>query len=151
MLTDLPLRWYDARRDGDRALIGLIYDQLEPVRVHRGVYLTHLNFHNEIHDLVMHNYPGFNPSDGYDPFFCDYGVVDHWTQLPIARLDADDRHFLVYLTRHAKAEQPERYGWRWHKWGPYLGVFKAQAADHEYLYDTPDVIEVFSYHVVELR
>lgn len=37
-----------------------------------------------------------------------------------------------------KAEQPEHGGWRWHKWGPYIGEKQPRC---EYLHDEGDDIE----------
>lgn len=34
-----------------------------------------------------------------------------------------------------RRDQPSYYGWRWHKWGPYVGEFKATVDRLEYLYE----------------
>jgi hypothetical protein len=39
-------------------------------------------------------------------------------------------------------------GWRWHKWGPYIGT---QEPKCEYIHDEPEIEEVFTYHVYELK
>lgn len=125
--------------------------------MHKGVYLAHINFDKEIEDLIVNHWPELRESLAFDkwieytgnPVAC-FGVVDHWTQLPLEALEHDERNLLVFLGRHAKEDQDERGGWRWHKWGPYLGVFQEQARANEYLYDTPDVIEVWSYRIVEI-
>jgi len=148
MLKDLPEDW---RAPHEQFLVMLRElsggYQSEPVRVYRGVYLAHINFDKELDatGLLVNHWPEI------DPRVSCFGVVDHWTQLPLNLLERDKRKLLVFLGRHTKAEQSERDGWRWHKWGPYLGVFKEQVAENEYLYDTPDVIEVWSYQIVEVR
>lgn len=156
MLIDLPAA---LRYDADPLLEQLAImtnGRPTPLRVHRGIYLAHVNFDHNIDHLIAERYPDFNPEmwkDAADSdwWFNCYGVVDHWTQLPLKLLEMDPRKFTVYLGQHVKNDQPETGGWRWHKWGPYLGVFREQVATHEYLYETPDVVEVFSYSICEMK
>lgn len=154
MLRDLPPNWTSAN-DPFIAALRRAFSHFgtpdEPVRVYRGVYEAHINFDKEIERLVTGRWPEFPNFPGHDWFSC-FGVVDHWSQLPIKQLDADPRSLLVFLGRHVRAEQPERGGWRWHKWGPYLGVHAPEnSTEYEYLYDATDVVEVWSYCVVEVR
>src|SRR5439155_5400474 len=40
---------------------------------------------------------------------------------------------IIYLVPVYRSDQPKRDGWRWHKWGPYVGNYNI---DHmEYLYE----------------
>ena len=39
-------------------------------------------------------------------------------------------------------------GWRWHKWGPYIGTQDPQC---EYLADEPEIKEVFVYRFIQLH
>lgn len=117
-------------------------------RVYQGVYVTHLNFHWDIRHLIREEYPEFGIIPGHSGWLNSYGVCDHWTQLPLRRLEDDPRKLLVYLTPIVKALQPASHGWRWHKWGPYIGVHDIEG--YEYLADTPDVAEVYVYHIVEV-
>ena len=77
-----------------------------------------------------------------------YGVCDNVDQLlkHFPELEASDRMFVVTLTEVRKDEQPNRGGWRWHKWGPYIG---SHTPAHEYLYDEKDIEAVFVYHIYE--
>jgi hypothetical protein len=80
-----------------------------------------------------------------------YGVCDSPEQFlahEIGRwLDASDRRFVVSFTRVSKASQPDSGGWRWHKWGKYIGVHEPQC---EYLYNEGDEItDVYVYSVYE--
>lgn len=79
-----------------------------------------------------------------------YGVCDSAAQLLAAcpELEKSDRRFVVTLTSVKKADQPDWGGWRWHKWGPYIGT---QNPQYEYLYDEPDIDEVWVYHIYEAR
>lgn len=63
----------------------------------------------------------------------------------------------LYLMTHwnpslpfVKMERCEQYpegGWRWHKWGPYIGVQNPQC---EYLYDEKNIDVVYTYHIYEI-
>lgn len=88
------------------------------------------------------HYPDFGGERG------SYGVCDNIDQILAlySELDADDRRFVVTLTRIRRADQSESGGWRWHKWGEYIGT---QKPEHEYLYDDTHIDEVFVYHIYE--
>lgn len=77
-----------------------------------------------------------------------YGVCDNIEQLLEAcpELEAPSREFVVTLTRIVKAEQQESGGWRWHKWGSYIGK---QNPSCEYIHDEPEIEQVFCYHIYE--
>lgn len=79
-----------------------------------------------------------------------YGVCDNVEQLlkKCPELEVPGRQFVVTLSRVRKSEQPAVGGWRWHKWGEYIGT---QHPRHEYLHDEPDIEEVFCYHIYEKR
>lgn len=79
-----------------------------------------------------------------------YGVCDSLEQLLAAcpELEGPDRKFVVTLTRVRKDQQPESGGWRWHKWGDYIGTKNPQ---HEYLYHEPEIDEVLCFHIYERK
>jgi len=81
-----------------------------------------------------------------------YGVCDNYKQVveqePMLQEDYKDKEFVVFVTPVRKSEQPETGGWRWHKWGPYIGNQKPQ---EEYLFNEPEIEEVFVYHIYELK
>jgi len=80
-----------------------------------------------------------------------YGVCDHYKQVienePLLSDEIYDREFVVFITPVKKSDQPESGGWRWHKWGPYIGDYEPQA---EYLYDEPEIEQVYVYHIYEI-
>lgn len=42
-------------------------------------------------------------------------------------------------------DQPSEGGWRWHKWGPYVGD---KHPEHEYLHDEgPEITQATCFHV----
>jgi len=79
----------------------------------------------------------------------DFGVCDSYDQV-LARwpsLETDPRHFQIWLTEVRREDQSEHGGWRWHKWGPYLGTYEIK---HEYLYDE-DIERVFPFSIIEVN
>lgn len=163
MLRDLPSDWSPPTDEWHTMLRSLSEDsnlhpggRSRPVRLYRGIYLSHINFNHELEGLITNDWPEFPATECDDwevggSWFNCYGVVDHFSQLPLRRLEEDPRNLIVLTSSHRRDRQPESGGWRWHKWGPYLGVFREQVDDHEYLYDTPDVVEVFSYRIHEVN
>ena len=57
-----------------------------------------------------------------------------------------EREFVVLLHKIAKNDQPSEGGWRWHKWGDYIGT---QTPTTEYIYDEPEIEVVYCYHIYE--
>jgi hypothetical protein len=143
MLVDLPPDWR-TRRDP----IGVILKGLDyaPTRVARGVYESHFNFYYDIRSLVKSEYPFIDSLDiGPHPF----GVCDHWSQIterwPV--IDLADEHYLISLTPIRREEEPPEGGWRWHKWGPYIGN---QRPRHEYIFDDTHIDVVYCYRIFEV-
>lgn len=65
-------------------------------------------------------------------------------------LEKDSRSFTIFLTHVAK--NPENAGqgggWRWHKWGPYIGKGKPTT---EYLDDEPEFQNgIWVYHIYQV-
>lgn len=80
-----------------------------------------------------------------------YGVCDNVEQLLVhyPELEAStERKFVVCVTPIIRANQPTDGGWRWHKWGSYIGIQKPQ---HEYLYDEMNIEQVFVFHIYEQK
>ena len=81
-----------------------------------------------------------------------YGVCDNWKQIfekihKLKYYQESTEKFCIFLCRHRKIDQPDWGGWRWHKWGRYIGEYEPQA---EYLYDEPEIDEVFTFHVARI-
>lgn len=80
-----------------------------------------------------------------------YGICDNYEQLvnklPKKILD-EGRDFVISLTSICRKDQPSRDGFRFHKWGPYIGE---QDIRSEYLYDNEHIDEVFVFHIYELK
>lgn len=77
-----------------------------------------------------------------------YGVCDSVANLlaKCPELESSDRKFVVRMTQIKKATQSPAGGWRWHKWGEYIGEGEPTC---EYLYDEPIIIAVYVYSIFE--
>lgn len=74
-----------------------------------------------------------------------YGVADNYDQVLKKNkkiLKSKDKYILTFFTIERKNE-PETGGWRWHKWGEYIGN---QNPCHEYIYDDTHIDSVIIYH-----
>lgn len=82
--------------------------------------------------------------------FDNYGVCDHFSQVleqcPMIE-SSTDRYFIMSVTEINKDYQPDDGGWRWHKWGKYIGC---QEITSEYLYDEPIIEKVYCYSIYEV-
>lgn len=127
-------------------------DISNPVKIHHGCHqIKHFSFDTLIEALenveMVDQWPSFEDMD-----LNSYGVVDNPGQFierfwdPLENIE--DRLFVISFTRIVRAEQPEEGGWRWHKWGPYIGDKNPQM---EYIHDEPEIDEVYVYHVYEVK
>lgn len=115
-------------------------------RIGTGLYvISHWNFEMTI-EGEWDTYPFFHGSPLYGVCH-DYGVTDSPEQFMQRYgemlLSSPDR-FVVSFCKVEKAAQPHWGGWRWEKWGPYIGTQRSVA---EYLYDEPDIDYVYTFHV----
>ena len=78
-----------------------------------------------------------------------FGVCDHYRQVltKYPELKTSSRKFVLSITPVLKVNQPPRGGWRWHKWGEYIGD---KTPTKEYLYDEPKIEKVYCYHILEI-
>ena len=97
---------------------------------------------------TVDRYPVFEPGPDRE-YRGAYGVCDNADQILVTypELMESDRRFTVTLCEVRREAQSETGGWRWHKWGRYIGTFDPQ---HEYLNDEVGIDRVFCYHIYEL-
>lgn len=78
----------------------------------------------------------------------DYGVCDDVQQILDRHHEfkRQDAHHVVTVTRVRRADQPADGGWRWHKWGEYIGKHEPRC---EYLHDEEGIDEVLCYQIYE--
>lgn len=141
----------EAERDKEPTWDGFDFEMGCPARLEQGVYFAPNGIDNWLGNELWGNgkwehYPENLP----DPLYA-YGVCDSATQfrqrwLPL--LAASERKFLVTLGHIHKVDQPAQGGWRWHKWGAYIGEKQPQ---YEYLYDEgPEITRVCLFYIYEL-
>jgi hypothetical protein len=148
MLRDLPFQCDSQMAVILSAIGGLAGRGGDPTprRLSRGVYeISHFSLGDLIPSaLLKEKYP--------EDFPCaSYGVCDSPGQF-LGKfgglLLADEKTFVVSMTHVSKKDQSPEGGWRWHKWGPYVGEGKPTC---EYLYDEPGFDDgVYVYHVYEV-
>ncbi len=122
-------------------------------RLAKGVYqIGHFGFDYEI-GLKWKNfedsYPSLQHADE-TKYIGSYGVCDNYQQVidQCANLkDSDSTPYALSVTSIKKSEQYPDGGWRWHKWGDYIGT---QTPTTEYIYDEPLIEEVFVYHIYKI-
>lgn len=146
----------------------LILEEDDPDLDTTGIYLEALNARHHIERLT--DYETVNPiGDKYLYRVHDYGVADNATQV-IRRLEnslksyffrnsLDEEFYLgmslvklienypdyklvLLMTPHVNTKDCSWGGWRWHKWGEYIGVHEPQ---HEYLSYEKGIDYVLSY------
>lgn len=121
----------------------------QSIKIERGIYESfHFNFELEFRGYQDYelDFPRFES----DPGFSSYGVCDNLEQLK-SRLPKEviesQTHYVISIVNIKKSQQPSTGGWRWHKWGPYIGN---QNPLCEYLYDEPNIEEVFTYSILRV-
>lgn len=139
MLADIELKTHDPD-------LRMILDMLgsHPTHVRTGVYTDcGFNFDNHV-------------GDDWDPYFYDddvpsYGVADSIEQFFEVyghKIETSERFYAVGFTEVLRSEQPSKGGWRWHKWGEYVGLRLPQ---FEYLHDEPEIESVVTFSVVRRK
>ena len=119
----------------------------------KGVYVCHLNSNHTIELLTE-----YRESRNYDSpiYWSNYGVADNASQV----LDyydelykkheeyMQDKDFVILMTPIFRKSEPESGGWRWHKWGRYIGKFEPKC---EYIYDEEGIDFVYCFKIVEVE
>lgn len=167
MLTDITLF---SRPDPVAQVLRMINGGVRTKRLQRGVYLCgHWNFDREVAEPLVQfwkrNEPPFmlelpqtlhkkwpvRPHDNsweQVDSLSEYGVCDSPEQLlSLYDFDADPRKLVISMVEVRREHQPPEGGWRWHKWGSYIGE---QNPEHEYLYYDKHIDRVFTFHIYEI-
>lgn len=120
--------------------------ELRGIELRSGVYETiHFGAHVDGYD----QFPEFGAPMS-ERWRQGYGVCDNLDQIlaHYPELEAPGREFFVTLTEVRRDEQTPTGGWRWHKWGRYIGTFERQ---YEYLYDEVGIERVFCFQIYERK
>lgn len=83
-------------------------------------------------------------------YYSTYGVADNLQQvLDYGKcfIESNDKYFLV-LVPVIRLNQPKEGGWRWHKWGDYIGKYDRRC---EYLYDEEGIEIVYVFHFYAIK
>lgn len=115
-----------------------------PTRLSQGLYLCcHWSSEHLLRGRKVK--PSYFLNVEYDAF----GVCDTPQQVIDAyKLNDIPEEVFVCFVPIRKSEQPSRDGWRWHKWGPYIGTQHPQC---EYIYDEPSIKEVYTFQIYQLE
>lgn len=118
-----------------------------------GIYVCGLNDNYTLERLT-----NYRDAKNYKSpiYFRDYGVADNASQvmdfydnLCCEYADYMNNHkFVILLTPIFREDQPDYGGWRWHKWGQYLGVHDIKC---EYLYDEKGIDYVYVFKILEVE
>jgi hypothetical protein len=131
------------RGDPILAMVAMVNNhEAQAMRVCQGIYLIgHFGSSGWLQDYE--HYPEDLPVG-------PYGVCDSIEQLleKCPELEGSTRGFLVTFHVLEKKAMDPRGGWRWHKWGEYIGTQDPQC---EYLYDEPEIEKVYVYHIYERK
>jgi hypothetical protein len=143
MLVDLPTALFI---DLSKNVVALAFQQISGTKVPeikhvaQGIYDNtngfRFNFIHTVVDGVL--------DDNYDGP-CSYGVADNWEQVINHEygewyIKSPHRYVMSFETLRKKDQHKE--GWRWHKWGEYIGK---QEPKCEYLADEPIIEEVITF------
>jgi len=134
-------------------VLDIVGNGKRPQHISKGVYEIHHFGHSKFLKPGYYSYiddaPELIDKDG-NPFDMT-GVCDAMQQIfdkcpTIA--ESPTRQFVITVTPIFRGEQPRDGGWRWHKWGSYIGIHEPQC---EYLHDEPDIDMVMVYKIYEKK
>lgn len=104
-----------------------------------GFYIAGINDHYLIEQLTEYK------EDQKCGFSMPYGVCDNAGQV-MEKYDLSG-DVIAILSPVFRCNQPQYDGWRWHKWGPYIGE---KEPEYEYLYDEKEIELVFTFSLVKV-
>lgn len=151
MLKDLT---YDAQDIHPSFIYGMIAEANEVDLNKPEKYFEHYATGIYRHDGYLFNSSGFIEEKCTERIIDDwvnYGVCDNYTQILEAYpelISDSSKNYVIILSTVERACQPSSGGWRWHKWGPYIGT---QNPQHEYIYDDTHIDKVYCYHIFQVE
>lgn len=117
-----------------------------------GCYISDLNCEGYLERLATMKL--VDPMKNRKFYHRNYGVCDNASQAIkyYERLVSEDivspsDNFVILLTPIFKKNYSSYSGWRWKKWGPYVGI---QNPTHEYIADEPDIDVVFVFMIYQV-
>jgi len=96
------------------------------------------NRQNRREPILFEYVDNYGVCDSIDQFMSEFGEL----------LERSPHKLVISFTHIRKDAQPAKDGWRWHKWGPYVGNGTPST---EYLCDEPGFPDgVYTYHIYGL-
>lgn len=147
MLVNLAIRSIEP--DGIMALIA----QMNGEDLAGGTYFEKYVDGVYRHDGFKFNFDSFIKDNTFDTIIDKWissGVCDNYEQVLEHKeklLSDTDKKYVVGLSTVRRKDQSPEGGWRWHKWGEYIGT---QNPQHEYLYDDTHIDTVYCYRIYEI-
>jgi hypothetical protein len=124
-------------------------------KIKRGFYHAGLNVHMFLEDTIKEEFPlreRWWIKDLGDILPSSYGVCDSPEQLmrkAESALEASKHKMFVTFYKVSKCREPKHGGWRWHKWGPYIGIKHPR---HEHIADENGTINtVYCFMIREAK
>lgn len=120
-------------------------------RLSKGVYelrgFNKFNFDHYLEDCGVNFYSIFEDND--DEYEC-FGVCDNFNQIidQFPDLLNSTSKYVIGLSKVKRAEQRSVGGWRWCKWGEYIGNKEITA---EYLYDEENIDQVYCFKIYRIK
>ena len=115
------------------------------------VFVGDLNCQIIIESITIHKPKSDRVIDKVNWFFglCDNAeqALAEFKKFLSKSKEYEQRSYIFLLSPIYRASQPEYGGFRYHKWGPYVGV---QKPEHEYLYDDKHIDLVYFYRVYQI-
>jgi len=129
-----------------RPFLGSLLDLSLPKKIVDGVYSV---FNGTLYLPRSQSRPFEYQYSDLGPGGSSYGVCDNWEQIieQAPNLLTCPEKLAIFLGEVVRKDQPPEGGWRWHKWGLYIGTKNPQC---EYLYDEEGIEKVYCYHIVRL-
>lgn len=105
------------------------------------------NDYNSYYDIEMYSDYKLEHIYMFDRDSCDipYGVCDNASQI-LERYQPKEDEVVIMVPVFREPDQPYS-GWRWHKWGPYIGVHQHHC---EYLNDEENIDFVFCFSIYKI-
>lgn len=144
LINPTPVKYQDPIIELMREMHG----GLAVTKLYNGIYeIGHFNGKYEF-EGKFEDYPSFEQTNE-DEYLGAYGVCDNYQQIldKYPELMVRDRKFFVTLCKVTAAEEESPGGWRWHKWGTYIGTHDPQ---YEYIADETGIEFVYCYHIYEV-
>jgi len=120
--------------------------RLIPERIKQGMYIAS---HWSIDQLGVPIRERWKETEYKELDYPEFGVCDYPDQVvSLYALGQRLEKLFVTFVKIEKVTQSARGGWRWHKWGPYIGNQNPQA---EHIYDESEIDTVYTFHIYELK